>query len=271
MTDVDPRPGGLGCAEVADQAAAYALGALEPADAAAIRTHVAACPNPHPELAEMAGLVAALGETVPPMEPPSALRNRILASAAAAGRPSTAAPRAVTSPRIAGRPARPWFRPARASWTFQAAAVIAILALGAWNLVLQGEVGGLQRFRDGVTAVTSAANAPGSVTAVLSAGGDASAHGVATIRADGTLLVAVTDLAPTTGAQVYEAWLIPPGGAPVPAGSFTVAGDRTGILESGRAAPTGGATIALTREAGPGATTPTLPIVSSGTTTLPSA
>jgi anti-sigma-K factor RskA len=77
------------------------------------------------------------------------------------------------------------------------------------------------------------------------------------------------NLAPTTGSQIYEAWVIAPGGAPVPIGGFPVGQDGIGSLVAPQANATPGVTLALTREPGPGATAPTMPIVSSGVATAP--
>jgi hypothetical protein len=66
---------------------------------------------------------------------------------------------------------------------------------------------------------------------------------------------------------VYEAWAISGTSAPVPIGGFTVGADGTGALMAGSQQTSLNAVIAITREPGPGATTPTLPIVASGSTT----
>jgi hypothetical protein len=120
------------------------------------------------------------------------------------------------------------------------------------------EVGGIGTqqavSRDGRIAVTRFAYA-----------GNQSVTTLAVVRADGTVLVALAGLDPTRGAEVYEAWVVPTSGSPVPVGSFTVASDGTGVLDAGRGPVVGGSRIALTREPGPGATKPTPPIVSSGT------
>ena len=51
---------------------------------------------------------------------------------------------------------------------------------------------------------------------------------------------------------------------PVPIGSFTVGSDGTGYLAAGGAPAGAGVTVALTLEPGPGAKTPTPPIISAG-------
>jgi anti-sigma-K factor RskA len=76
-------PRDLTCDEVREVAAAFVLGALEPADDAAVRAHLASCPESHDEMAELGGVLPALAEAVPQVEPPVALKSRIMAAAAA--------------------------------------------------------------------------------------------------------------------------------------------------------------------------------------------
>jgi hypothetical protein len=263
------------CDDVRDVAAAYVLGALERDEEAAVREHLAACPNPHPEIAELGGVVSALAEAVEIVEPAPALRDRIIAAAAAEPRTAAAerapisgnasAPRAPVPIERARR--RRWLDASPASWALRAAAVLAIAILGGWNLLLQGQVSSLDRFQAAVASVAAVGAQPGSVSAVLAgpAGAAAAPRGVAAARADGTILFAMSGLAPTQGSQVYEAWVVAGGAAPVPVGSLSVGGDGTGVLEARTAPVAAGATLALTKEPGPGATAPTLPILSSGT------
>jgi hypothetical protein len=72
-------------------------------------------------------------------------------------------------------------------------------------------------------------------------------------------------LAQTNGSQVYEAWAIIGSGTPVPVGSFSVGGDGLGWLPDLSVPQGSSVVVALTKEPGPGATKPTLPIVASGT------
>src|SRR3989442_1218724 len=80
----------------------------------------------------------------------------------------------------------------------------------------------------------------------------------------GSVQVVMRGLAPTSGDKVYEAWVIAGQNAPVPIGSFTVGSDGTGYLAAGGAPAGAGVTVALTLEPGPGAKTPTPPIISAG-------
>ena len=88
------RLSGLTCEDVADLAAGFVLGALEPNQMHDVRDHLAACPEPHLEMAELGGVVPYLADSVEPVEPPDALRGRIMGAIEAeirAGRRTDAA------------------------------------------------------------------------------------------------------------------------------------------------------------------------------------
>ena len=263
----DHLVGGLHCAEVEDLAASFVLGALEAAEMAAVRAHLAGCPEPHPELAELGSVVPALFETVDLVEPPVGLGTRIHATAAAEARP-TSAP--ITRP----EPIRlvefvRWGDRRRPLWmAVGLAAALALVALGAWNLQLRDQVAGLTAYRNGVVAVLDQAAKPGAQLAVLNVPeGPAGPSGLAAVSADGTRVsIVMRDLAPTVGSEVYEAWVIAGDNAPVPIGHFTV--DASGTATFMTTAPSPGTvpaiTVALSREPGPGATSPTT-VVALGT------
>lgn len=270
---------GLRCSEVLEQAGAYVVGALPGDEAAAVRDHVAACPESHAEIRELGAVVPALFEAVEQVEPPPALKQRILAAAAAEQAASASSAR-LQAPRSidTGREAQPVPGPGWRRWDLgelfrrpiwagvAAAAVVAAVALGALSLQLRGEVDGLTAYRNGVVEVLDQAARPGAQLAVLAAPeGAPGPTGLAAVGADGRVAMVMRDLAPTTGSQVYEAWLIGPDGTPIPVGGFEVDSSRTASFTSAPAAVAGGVTVALTLEPGPGATTPTLPIVSLGT------
>lgn len=291
MSDPSAMPD-LTCDEVRELAGAYVLGALEAAEAAAVRAHLAAPghADAHPEIAELGGVVPALAETVPMMEPPAGLKGRIVAAAAAdlearsgalplAAAATSAAAAAVPAP-VAGptTPAPPpspvafptaeqrAARRTRASagaWLLRIAAVLVIVALGGWNLLLQNDLSAARSYEQSVAAVLDAAARPGSLTAVLAGKGGTGA-GLAAVDSAGNVALAIRNLAPTTGTSVYEAWVIAGDGVPVPLGGFQVGNDGTASFHAGGLPTASGIVLALTLEPGPGATTPTLPIISKG-------
>lgn len=273
----------LTCDEVRELAGAYVLGALEPAESAAVRLHLTAHPDGHPEIAEVGAVVPALAELAPIVEPPEGLKGRILAAAAAdlAARgpaPETpAVPEAAVAPETPVVPVAfpgPAEREARrarttpATWALRIAAVLAIALLGGWNLLLQNDLGAARQYEQHVAAVLEAASQPGSLTAVLAADGG-TGSGLAAVDAEGYVAMAMRDLAPTTGTAVYEAWVIASDGVPVPLGSFSVGSAGTAFFEASGLPSAEGIVLALTLEPGPGATTPTLPIISAGVAAAP--
>jgi anti-sigma factor RsiW len=275
--------------DVRDLAAGFVLGALTPDEEAAVRDHLATCPEPHPEFAELGGVVPYLAESLDPVEPPAALRARIM-SAAAAARPvgdrtvAVAPPAAVVPTPAPGLPI-PYPTPDVAAdraaarqrswgtWALRIAAVLAIAALGAWNLQLQSRLTNVEddlaaatAYQQGVASVLQVASQSGAQIAILTPAPDSptTATGLAATGPDGTVVITMHDLAATTGNEVYEAWVIVGTEAPVPLGDFTVGDAGTGVFRGSTALAAPGAILALTREAGPGATTPRAPVLTIG-------
>jgi hypothetical protein len=155
-------------------AAGYVLRALDPADEAAVREHLATCEEPHPEYEELGGAVPALLVDVPLVEPPAALRDRILDAAradlAARPRPLPTAPTSATTvfPSTAEREMRRTTRTSRLDWALRIAAVIAVVALGAWGLSLQRQLDAARQFDQAVADVLDAAARPDAQAVVLS-------------------------------------------------------------------------------------------------------
>jgi hypothetical protein len=267
------RPG-LSHEEAVELAAPFVLGALEPDEEAAVREHLRSCSESHAEFDELGSVVPALAEAVEPVEPPAALKGRILAAAAADRAPdvpvAVAAPAPAPAPAQAAAPAPIPIEahrrgPTPISWFLVAAAGIAIVALVAVNLLTLGRLNSSEQFGRDVAAVLEAGAQPGAVTAVLAPAEAGGPRGLAAVGAAGEVTMAVQDLAPTTGTEVYEGWAIVGDAAPVPVGSFTVGDSGTGRLDGSGVPAQPGMTIALTREPGPGAQTPTLPILTAGT------
>jgi anti-sigma factor RsiW len=259
-----------------DLAPAYVLGALEAADMAAVREHLATCPESHAEFETLGGVVSYLAESpdVELVEPPASLRDRIMVAAAAdlaarSGAQGGPATEAATAPPTAfpsapEREARARSRTGRLGWAMRIAAVVAIVALGGWNLLLQNELTIARRFDQAVSRVLSAAAEPGSQTVVLTPTENNQASGLAAIRPDGSLVLAMRNLPATQGTEVYETWVIVGEAAPVPVGDFIVDANGVGAATTRPTTAPPGAIIAVSREPGPGSTAPVGPIVSTG-------
>ena len=78
---------------VPDDLEAYALGALDRADAERVAQHLGMCASCRQDAAALAEVVAALPDTVVLREPRPALRERLLQAAKAGARPAGTAPR----------------------------------------------------------------------------------------------------------------------------------------------------------------------------------
>jgi anti-sigma-K factor RskA len=267
----------LTCDEVREMAGAFVMDALQADEAAAVQAHLAAHPDGHPEIEELGAVIPAFAELAPVIEPPERLKGRIMAAAAAdlGARRGAPASSAETSPPAAPvafpRPEEREARRARtspATWVLRIAAVLAIALLGGWNLLLQNDLGVARQYEQDVAAVLRAASQPGSLTAVLAADGG-TGSGLAAVDVEGDLALAMRDLASTSGDAVYEAWVIAGDGVPVPLGSFMVGADGTAFFEASGLPSAEGIVLALTLEPGPGATTPTMPIISAGVAVAP--
>lgn len=272
------------CDQARDLAAGYVLGALERTEEAAVHDHLASCDQPHPEFETLGSVVPALLELdeTELVEPPAALRDRIMAAASAdlAGRGASAAARPAPSapveppiafPAAAERDARQAARArtSRLDWALRIAAVIAIVAVGAWGLGLQRQLDASRSFDTAIAAVVKAAGEPGAKTVVLSAADGKQGAGIAAVAPDGSVILAMRDLSATTGSQVYTAWVIVGQNAPVSVGDFTVDSAGTVGFASRQASTPSGALIAVTLEPNAGNTAPKGPIVSKGIAIAP--
>jgi anti-sigma-K factor RskA len=276
--------------DVIDLAAAFVLGALTPEEDAAVREHIATCDIGHPEIDELGGVAQTLALAAEPVEPPASLKLRILERAAEmeqlpaepstsrpAGRPTAdeaadqrrqaAAP--IPFPTAAERAALVERRTSPPTWLVRIAAVVAIVALAGYNVLLQQQLNSAHDYDSAVAAVIQTANQQGSQSAILKPAAPNGPEGIAAVSANGQLTIAMRNLTPTTGSEVYEAWAIVGKNAPMPIGSFQVGTAGTGVISGVKAPTEAGVAFAFTREPGPGATAPTLPILSVGVASAP--
>ena len=281
MTD-EPR---MTCEQARDLAAGYVLGALDRAEEAAVRAHLETCDQPHPEFGELGSVVPALLELDPSelVEPPAGLRDRIMAAAVAdlaahgiapVGAPSPAAAdeRTIAFPSATERAlradGRSGARASRFDWALRIAAVLAIVAVGAWGLNLQSQLDRERSFDQAVAAVIQAGAQPGAKSVILASASGKQGSGIAAVASDGSVTLAMRDLPATTGGQVYTAWVIN-GETPTSLGDFHV--DSSGVRGfTTRPGPTpAGATIALTLEPNAGNTAPKGEVIAAGIAAAP--
>jgi anti-sigma-K factor RskA len=192
MNEGDEMPETHDCGR---DAAAYVLGALEPAEAAAFRRHLENCILCREEVDSLRGVAQALPMAAPQFRAPRRLRRRIR--------------RAMEQEARAQRPARPATR----------------IVLRRWPL---GEALGTARARGAFGAAVAAVALAAAVVAGVNLSGGPAAHliqarvsgtsGSAELRlAAGRGELIVHHLAPPPRGQVYEVWLKRPGGRPRPA------------------------------------------------------
>jgi Anti-sigma-K factor rskA len=126
------------CDEFLDAAAAVALHAeAEDIEVRRVEEHAARCPECASRLEEFEAVAVALGEAVPQVEVPGALRGRVLEVAA-----STPQTRVGTRRRWPRALRRPRLSPA---WLVAAASLVLSLGSMVWAINLQGQIAALQR------------------------------------------------------------------------------------------------------------------------------
>ena len=253
-----------------DLAAGYVLGALEPAEEEAVRDHLATCPESHAQFAELGGVVPSLLADVPLVEPPTALRDRIMDAARAdlaLRRPtSVAEPTApMAFPTAEERAVRRTARTGRLDWALRIAAVIAIVAVGAWGLGVQRQLDAARQFDQAVANVLDAAGQPGAQAVIMGPAQGKQGRGIAAVAPDGTTTLAMRDLPATSGGQVYTTWVIVGKNAPTAVADFTVDANGVASVRTRPAQTPPGAVLAVTLEPNAGNTAPKGPVISSGT------
>jgi anti-sigma-K factor RskA len=209
------------CAEFADRLEDYVNGSLASAERLAVEAHAALCPACGRLLRDTQEAAALVWLTVPQVEPPPRLRERILTAA----RADLPAPTAGAGPgAAAGRAVahRRW----RLTLSHLAAAVSALalmlaLGLGGWMVVLQGELARLAaentqlreqlgRQRDALYVLMS----PTLVERPL-AGGEAAPNARGRLYLDPNRrqgMVVVSELPRLTPDRAYQVWLRGKGG-----------------------------------------------------------
>jgi anti-sigma-K factor RskA len=239
------------CSDLEELAAAFALGAMDPDEEAAVRVHLDDCQQEHPELREALGAGIVMAESLEPVAPSVALRDRLMATierTPQAHRPTARQPSTAraTAP-VTRRGWLDWLSP-RVARPVAVVALAAVVAVGAWNLGLQSQLGSLQsQLGQRDAALRAVAEAISGGQTAFRVEGNAGRGYVVETPGEGATLV-VTDLADLPPDRIYELWLLNPAGAPVPVGTLTSTEDAVAVVQLERDL-TGFSIFAVTVEA----------------------
>ncbi len=206
----------------------YALGAASPEERAAVEAYAAAHPEARARLDEMLRSAALLPYAALPVNPPPALKERILDRA----RAEAAASRAPQ--RVSGRSRRRgWLMPAfsLASLLISVAAILWGISLRNQVLQLQVQTAALQQELNSQRTVLAQISSPNARTfAVAGTPLQPEAHGQLIADAStGSAVLIVSGLKQLSPGSTYEFWLIQ-GKNAVPAGLFNVDAEGRAIL-----------------------------------------
>jgi anti-sigma-K factor RskA len=230
-----------------DTLAAYALDALPSDELIAIGTHLAACPDCQREVASFRAVGEYLPHGLALAEPPSGLRERVIARAQATPQNAAAAAASRTVRTKAPSPLMrlPWLR--RLTPFAVAFALVAGVLFG----------------RYWPTETPSLVEEPGVQSVALT--GDGQGTGTFAVAANSNRAqLQVTGLPPLPAGQVYQLWLLD-GDTPISVGTFSVDAQGRGRLEfNGLAWSSGYQTVAITTEEQGGSPVPTSNIVIAG-------
>jgi anti-sigma-K factor RskA len=237
------------------QAVGWALHALEPDEEMAVLLHLPHCAACRTAVAEAEEVLATLGGAVPSVEPPPALRERLLSAAAdTEQRPSMLQARADRAPaptqpgdgrrhrldaedRSGRRPRRSLLSSRGRRLVATSLAVVAVVAVGglavrATQLEQQRDAESAQA--QGLSELIAQLDQPGSQHAMLAAADNSTVAAV--LLANGERQVYTLGLAANAHDHTYVLWGIGSDARPVPLGTFDVDRADRGLRTVGSAA-----------------------------------
>lgn len=236
------------CGELSEQYELYALGVLEEPELSELHAHLGRnCEVCTVEVRRAAARVSVFATLAPDVEPPKNLRGRVLASVG-----------------IVPQFRWNWMQ----TWATVAAAVVLALF---WTEHIRRERVRNIAFQDAMEQVkqseTEAArlkdvlallNAPDTIVRVSSEGAAQPPQGKVFLNPNRGVLLLASNLPPAPAGKIYEMWVIPAGGRPVPAGLFQSESNGTAVhLQKGPVDVAATGAIAVTLEAEGGAPQPT--------------
>ena len=204
--------------QFAEDLALYALGALQGEDRLTLERHLQGCPECREELQKLRGDAALLAFSTSGPKPPSRSRDRLMAAIAKE-------PRGIKIRQV--KPKAAWW--SAFEWVAAAAAVVIVVLLAHQNSVLQrnlaeAQAGSNRQQQQLIQAkqLISTLTSPDAERYVLVAGKTPpQPQGRAIyVASNGTLVFLASNMPALPPQKIYELWLIPTSGAPVPAGLF---------------------------------------------------
>ena len=250
--------------QIAEDLALYALGSLEGNERQAVEEHMETCAACQRELQALRGDMALLALSASGPAPPLRSRERLMKAIAQE-------PNATK----AGTATRPLF-----GWMLWPATAAVLLLLGVSGLLwrdnlrlvrqyasLHGEFTQQQSEVQHARELLAMFTAPDAmhVTLVASKTKPQPQGKAMYLRDRGALLFMASNMTPLPPNKVYELWLLPMSGAPIPAGTFKPNGSGSAMVMD-PPLPKGveAKAFAITVESEGGSTTPTMPIVMMG-------
>jgi anti-sigma-K factor RskA len=206
----------------------YALGELEGEERLSLEQHLEGCADCRKELEQMRGGLAMLAFSVSGPEPPLRSRERLMNAIAKEPR---RAPSAATARRTS------WWRVFELLVAGTAALIILLSARQ--NTILRQQVAALranstaqqQQLLEANDLIGALTSSEAEHFTLVAAKTPPQPQGKAIyIRRNGTLVFLASNMAPLPSSKIYELWLIPKSGAPIPAGLFTPAADGSATV-----------------------------------------
>jgi anti-sigma-K factor RskA len=226
-----------------DLVAAYAFDTADPIERQQFEAHLPTCASCRDALDDLRRVSAGLGLSIDPVEPPVALKARVM-HAAVAG--SSRLTNGTSTPRAEAGVGQVRHAPVPLGWRLALVASVLLAAgLATYAMNLRAQVGDLQALLTQVTAqsnqlradlasarvdtarlthTVAVIGAPDVIRVELKGGADAPGSlGRAYLSSSGVIFSARSLPTPRTG-RTYQLWLIPPGAGakPVDAGIFSV-------------------------------------------------
>jgi nitroreductase len=277
---------GMTCDRVRELASGFVLGALDTNEMIAVADHLDSCAREHPEIDEFGGVLPYLVESLEPVEPPSWLRESVIAAAKAdlaatrrIGQPSErrdyepvamivpmtapeAAPAAAAITSIAK--VRVSRRRRALTWSMRVAAAVAIVVLTGAGVVVQGNLDKAAKSQNEDKTLVNALIQNDTRSATLSPAGDSKAAGIAAVMPTGHIILKLYGLAPTSNDEVYVVWLTTDKGGPTKVGSFTPEDTGVGWLDVENVPTSASLWIYVSKEPNDKGTTRLGPVIVSG-------